>query len=99
MINLQTRYDRKAGEQPESPRHSEFLIGLVFEQTEESFGWLVDPIRVFLDEFPDASVHCLRVEFGIRLLNSGFQLCPAQTLRMLVEQLEGRCIDPLGDFG
>lgn len=74
------------------------LFRLVFQQTEEPFGWLVHPIRVFLDEFPDATVHRLGVELGIRLLDPGLQVGPAQTLRVLIEQFERCCIDSLGDF-
>jgi hypothetical protein len=74
------------------------LSGLVFQQTEKAFGWLVDPVGIFLDQFPDTSVHRLRVEFGIRLLDSPSQLGPAEALRMLLEQLESRCVDSLRDL-
>ena len=76
----------------------ECLAGLVFEQTEESFGWLVDLIGIFLDEFPDTTVHRLRVKVGVRLFDLLSQVGPAQTLGMLIEQLEGRRVYPLCDF-
>jgi hypothetical protein len=40
-------------------------VGLVLQQTEEPFGWLIDPIGISLDELPDASVDRFRVEAGI----------------------------------
>lgn len=76
-----------------------FFGRVVFQQTEKSFGGLINLVGKFFNNFPNTPVDCFWMKTRFCLFDFQDQFRPTQTSLILLKQLKGYCIDSSRDCG